>query len=83
MPSRPSEQPRLRLDGAGEGAALVAEQLALEQRLDSATQLRRRSGRLARGEALWIDSASTSLPAPVSPRRRMLIGPFATRSASS
>jgi len=54
-------------DGAGEGASLMAEQLAFEQPVGIAAQFiltKVRSRRLLR---LWIARAMSSLPVPVSP----------------
>ena len=62
------ELPDLELVGAGEGAALVAEQLALQEvtRHGGAVDLDER-GRAPRREA-WIARATMSFPVPVSPR---------------
>ena len=52
----------------GEGAALVAEQLALEQRVgDGGAVERRRTAARAAGELKWIARATSSLPVPDSP----------------
>ena len=62
------EAAELALDGAGERALLVAEQLALEQRLGerAAVDLDERAAR-ARRERWWMARATSSLPVPDSP----------------
>ena len=58
---------------AGEGAALVTEQLALEQAAAASRRSRRpRTACRARRLPRWIASAETSLPVPVSPSSRMV-----------
>ena len=55
-------------DGAGEGALLVAEQLALEQLLGDRGAVDRDERAFARAASLaWTWRASTSLPVPLSP----------------
>ena len=67
-PSASSNRPIFRRSAPGERALLVAEQLALEQRVvqhgadSSAT-----NGPLRRVSAAWIARATSSLPVPVSP----------------
>ena len=67
-PSACWKRPSRRADRAGERAALVAEQLALEQRLGQrrAVQLHERA-RCARGLRSWMAAAMSSLPVPLSP----------------
>ena len=77
------EEADLALVGAGERAALVAEQLALEQRLGQrrAVELDQRlvaAARLVGGSP----RRRPSLPTPVSPRIRTVIGVSAMRSTS-
>ena len=79
-----SNLPGLVLDGAGEGAALEAEQLRLEQlgRQRRAVDLDERAARAAatrRGCA----RATSSLPVPLSPRISTVTSVSATRSISS
>jgi len=52
----------------GEGAALVAEQLALDELARQRCAVDRDKGAPARREARWMKRASTSLPVPLSPR---------------
>ena len=67
-PFAASKRPAAVAVGAGEGAARVAEELALEQGLG---QRRRssppRTGRVARGDSSWMSRAIRSLPTPLSP----------------
>ena len=53
--------------GAGEGAAPMAEQMALERSRGMAAQLKGTNGLAARSEYLCTARASTSLPVPLSP----------------
>ena len=55
------------LGGAGEGAALVAEQLALDERLGDGRAVEGDERLLARSERSWSARATSSLPVPVSP----------------
>ena len=66
-PSRRFEHARLRVDGAGERAAHVAEQLALEQRVDDRRAVDRDERLRRRGPVWWNARAASSLPVPVSP----------------
>ena len=61
------ELARLLRDRAGEGALLVAEQLALEQRLGDRGAVDRHERPSARGLLLWSARATSSLPVPLSP----------------
>ena len=65
------EEALLLLDGARERAALVAEELGLEEVLGHRAAVDRdeRAGR-ARAEAWWIARATSSLPVPDSPVMR-------------
>ena len=67
-PSRGDQTSRARPVGAGEGAARVAEQLGLGERLRDRRQLTATNGPVRRPLAPWISRAITSLPVPVSPR---------------
>ena len=71
-PSADSKRPDPSLGRAGERAALVAEELALEQISGSAAQLTATNGARARGLAWWIACAISSLPVPVSPSIRIV-----------
>ena len=63
------EEPELALAGVGERALLVAEELALEQRLgDRGAVDRRRTGWPRRSLHSWMARATSSLPVPLSPR---------------
>ena len=69
MPPRGlAKRPGARVDRAGEGAALVAEELALEQLARDRRAVHRdeRAARRARSPA-WIARATSSLPVPLSP----------------
>ena len=68
-PSAASKRPAVRRGGAGEGALLVAEELALEQALGDRGAVDRdeRPRRAARLRS-WMARATSSLPVPVSPR---------------
>jgi hypothetical protein len=62
------EEALARADGAGERAARVPEELALQQRLGHRRAVdRRRTGRSARLEFAWMALATSSLPVPLSP----------------
>ncbi len=78
------ELARPALVGAGEGAALVAEQLALEQRLRERRAVDgEERARRPRPEASWIARATSSLPVPRSPTISTGRGMRATRSTRS
>ena len=66
-PSASSKRPTFCAIGAGEGALLVAEQLALEQVRGMAAQLSLTNARPRRELSWWIARAISSLPVPVSP----------------
>ena len=67
-PSAATNRPRFGGVGAGERAAHVAEQLALEQRADERAAVDRdERRRLARRPAKWSARATSSLPVPLSP----------------
>ena len=66
-------------EGAGEGAFLVAEQLALDQPAGRAAQLSLISGLAARRLWEWIARAISSLPVPVSPVMSTVASVGATR----
>ena len=67
-PSAISNRPFFRRLGAGERPPLVAEQLALEQRVVEDRAVRaRRTAPSAGVSAAWIAWATSSLPVPVSP----------------
>jgi len=53
--------------GAGEGPALIAEELRFQEILRDGTQLMATKGLSFRLPARWMDLAMTSLPVPVSP----------------
>jgi hypothetical protein len=53
--------------GPGEGALLVAEQLALQQVLGQRGAVQRDEGRPPAGPSAWIARASSPLPVPLSP----------------
>ncbi len=53
--------------GAGEGAAHVAEELALQEVLGDGAAVDADEGLLPRAPALWMARATTSLPVPLSP----------------
>ena len=64
-PCASTNSPRRSLRRAREGAARVAEELALEQiGSGSAAQLTATNGRSARGPPAWMARATTSLPVP-------------------
>ena len=65
---------------AGEGAALVAEQLALEQVLGQRAAVDRQDALLARGLEKWMARAMSSLPVPLSPWISTVDAVRATRS---
>ena len=68
-PSASSNRPILRAGGPGEGALLVTEQLALDQRRGQGGAVDRDERRCrARWLVAWIARATSSLPVPVSPR---------------
>ena len=67
------EETGLVADGAGEAAAPVTEQLALDQLVGMAPQFTGTNGRSARGPVAWITRATSSLPVPDSPE--MCTGP--------
>ena len=70
--------------GAGERAALVAEELALEQRLGERGAVHApRTARGARGRVRWIARATSSLPVPLSPTSSTVTADRAARAASS
>ena len=77
------EQAGLRARRAGEGAALVAEELALEQRLGNGAAVDATNGRSRRGLRSWIARATSSLPVPVSPSMTTGTSNWATRSMSA
>ena len=82
---RRGEVPGLPLGGAGEGALLVAEELALEQRLGQrrAVHLDERAPRRGGSGSGW-SRASWLLPVPLSPRSRTVASVDATwRAAAS
>ena len=69
---------------AGEGALLVAEQLALEEvGRDRAAVHHHERPRRARALAWWIASAACSLPVPVSPSSSTVASRAAARSSSA
>ena len=71
-------------DGAGERALLVAEQLALQQRLRQGGAVdRARAGRCGVGDAWWMARATCSLPVPVSPSISTVVLVWATLLISS
>ena len=61
------EQALAGLDRAGEPAANVPEELALEQLLRDGRRVDRHEGPVARALRAWIARATSSLPTPVSP----------------
>ena len=63
---------------ARERAALVAEQLRLEQLLGQAAQFRATNGRFLRADAAWMNRATTSLPVPDSPVTSTVVSVEAT-----
>ena len=78
---RPEEAGLALVVGAGEGALLVAEQLALEQRLGQRAAVdgdERRAWRAARSS--WSARATSSLPVPLSPVISTVERPLATRA---
>ena len=79
-----SKRPDAPAVGAGEGAALVPEELRFEQRLGQrrAVHLDERAAG-AREDASWIRPATSSLPVPVSPVSSTVERVGATRCASS
>ncbi len=64
---RLAEASRAALDGAREGALLVAEELALEQLARDRRAFTATKAPAARGDAWWIARATSSLPVPLSP----------------
>jgi len=61
-------------DGAGERSALVAEKLGFEKTgSECAAQLILTKVRSRRGLRVWMARAKSSLPVPVSPRRRTAV----------
>ena len=77
------EAPGLAVARAGERALLVAEQLALEQRLGQRGAVDATIGRAAAGALLVDYVASSSLPVPVSPRISTVASVAATCFASA
>ena len=78
-----ADQAELVAVGAGEGAAAVAEQLALEQVARDGGAVERDEGLCRRGpEKSWIARARISLPVPLSPVMRTLTFVRAMRRAS-
>ena len=65
-------------DRPGEGAPLVAEELALDERRRQGGAVRPNEGALPRGLRLWIARATSSLPTPVSPWSRTVLEVGAT-----
>ena len=80
---RAIEPPLLAPDGAGEGAALVAEELRLEQRLGERGAVDLDEGLAARSEFAWMACATSSLPVPDSPRMSAVAEVRATCAISS
>ena len=66
-PSAASSLPGVRLAAPGEGALLIAEQLALQQVSGMAAQLMATNGLCERPESRCTARASSSLPVPLSP----------------
>ena len=78
------EAPGLLAVGAGEGAALVAEQLALEQRLGQRRAVERDEGAVgARAGVMDRRGRATSLPVPLSPVMSTVVAVAATFCAAS
>ena len=69
-PAACSSCPGLLCVRAGEGAALVAEQLGLEQLLGQRRAVQRDERPAGRGDARWRKRATTSLPVPDSPSQQ-------------
>jgi len=68
------ELPRLLPIRARECALLVTEQLRLEQLTGKRGAVHFKNWRWARGDALWIARATTSLPTPLSPAATACVG---------